>query len=167
MQMSNEGRELLAEWEGAEPRVYSDVAGFPTIGVGHLLTRDELSSGKIVIGGKAIRYEDGLSPEQIDALLQGDLMAPEVAVNLYVTQTLAQNQFDALVSFVFNVGRRAFAESTLLKKLNAGIFEEVPAQMRRWVYSGGRRIAGLVNRRENEVKLWNRSSASTLSLSRR
>lgn len=152
--MSERGLELLTEWEGSEPQLYHDVAGLPTIGVGHLLTRDELSSGKIHIIGEDVKYRDGLTEDQIDRLLAQDLRPTEGTVTNNVLVDLLQHQFDALVSFVFNVGRSAFMASTLLRKLNAGIFEEVPVQMRRWVYAGGRRVQGLVNRREKEVRLW-------------
>ena len=61
MQMSERGKELLSQWEGIETKVYRDVAGLPTIGVGHLLTKDELTSGKIVINGQQVKYGDGLT----------------------------------------------------------------------------------------------------------
>jgi lysozyme len=58
------------------------------------------------------------------------------------------------VSFTFNVGASAFKQSTLLKRLNARDFVDVPNQLRRWNKSGGKKVQGLVNRRENEIKLW-------------
>ena len=65
MQMSKKGLDLLAQWEGIELKMYKDVAGLPTIGVGHLLTQDELSSGKILIQDKVARYADGLTKNQV------------------------------------------------------------------------------------------------------
>ncbi len=155
MKMSDKGKELLEQWEGSEPEVYLDVAGKKTIGVGHLLTQDELSSGKITIAGKAVRYAEGLTNQQILDLLGQDLARFEKAVNDGVKVALKQYQFDALVSFSFNVGTGSFQSSTLLKVLNQGKYDEVPDQLRRWVYSGGNKVQGLINRRENEVKLWN------------
>ena len=155
MEMSEQGKELLAQWEGIETEVYLDVAGLKTIGVGHLLTKDELSSGKITIGGTAVQYADGITDGQVYDLLGQDLAGFEQTVNDKVTVSLKQVQFDALVSFSFNVGASAFSSSTLLKKLNQGNYDEMPTQLRRWVYSGGNKVQGLVNRRENEVKLWN------------
>jgi len=134
MKMIERGKALLTQWEGVEDHV--DVAGLPTIGVGHLLSRDELSSGKIYIQGKPVRYTNGLTQEQVSNLLSEDLKKFEEAVNAHVTVPLPQNQFDALVSFAFNVGIGAFKNSTLLKVLNQGNDEEVPAQLRRWVFSG-------------------------------
>ena len=154
MRMSDHGRELLTEWEGSSNEVYQDVAGLWTIGVGHLLTRDELTSGKILILGEAIKYHDGLTGLQIDRLLTQDLAGSEGAVNSGVNASLNQNQFDALVSFVFNVGRQAFYQSTLRRILNDGKYTKVPEQMRRWNRSAGRVVNGLINRRENEIKLF-------------
>jgi lysozyme len=155
MTMSDKGKQLLANWEGLELKVYKDVAGLPTIGVGHLLTKSELTSGKITINGDPVRYADGLTKEQAIDLLGQDLKRFEDAVNEGVKVTLAQNQFDALVSFSFNVGVGAFQKSTLLKEVNKGKSDEVPTQLLRWVKSGGRVVQGLVNRRNNEIALWN------------
>ena len=154
MQMSEAGQRKMADWEGFKPRAYHDAAGKLTIGVGHLLTRSELSSGKIWIQGEAVRYAAGLSDRQVLDLLAQDLEGAEKAVNECVEVELQQNQFDALISFCFNVGATAFKNSTLLRRLNQGGYEEVPAQLRRWVHCNGAVVAGLVNRRENEIDLW-------------
>lgn len=154
MRMSDRGRELLTQWEGKSAKVYKDSAGLPTIGVGHLLTKDESASGKILILGISTKYGEGLTASQIDQLLVQDLAGAEGAVNSGVEAALTQNQFDALVSFVFNVGRTAFYNSTLRKVLNAGKYKEVPNQLRRWNRAGGVVVAGLSNRRENEIKLF-------------
>lgn len=69
---------------------------------------------------------------------------------------LTQQQQDALVIWAFNVGRAAVARSTLLKRLNAGRYNEVPAQLKRWVYVNGKVAKGLVNRRNAEIAIWNR-----------
>lgn len=154
MKMSDKGRALLTQWEGKRDIVYADSAGLPTIGVGHLLTKDELTSGKILIFGVAIKYHDGLTDSQIDRLLTQDLAGSEGAVNSGIGAPLNQNQFDALVSFVFNVGRVAFFQSTLRKVLNDKKYHEVPPQLRRWNRSGGKIIKGLIARRENEIRLF-------------
>lgn len=156
MKVSQEGFEFLKKHEAVKNHVYKDVAGKDTIGVGHLLTRSELSSGKISILGKSVKYKDGLTDQQVDDLFKQDLIPREKIVESYVRVPLMQNQFDALVSFVFNVGRGAFGQSTLLKVLNQGKYDEVPAQLRRWIYSGGKKIDGLINRREAEIELWNK-----------
>ena len=154
MKMSQNGTKLLAEWEGLRTEVYDDAAGLPTIGVGHLLTKNERDTGRITIKGQAVDYQQGLSEQQVLDLLAQDLERFEAAVNDGVQVALNQNQYDALVSFAFNVGRQAFKSSTLLKKLNQGLYDEVPAQLRRWNKAGGNVIQGLVNRREKEIALW-------------
>ncbi len=154
MKKSEHGTQLLAEWEGFRNEVYDDAAGLPTIGVGHLLTKNERDSGKIIIKGQAVDYTQGLSDQEVLDLLAQDLERFEAAVNDAVQVALNQNQFDALVSFAFNVGTQAFKSSTLLKKLNQGLHDEVPAQLRRWNKAGGKVIQGLINRREKEIGLW-------------
>jgi lysozyme len=155
MQMSAHGLALLEQWEGFELKLYKDSAGLPTIGVGHLLTKSELSSGKITIDGIAVNYTDGLSQQQVTDLLGQDVEPAAAAVNSGVKVPLNQNQFDALCSFTFNVGVAAFTNSTLLKLLNQKQYDQVPDQLLRWTRAGGKVVQGLVNRRNNEIKLWN------------
>ncbi len=155
MRMSDNGLELLKQWEGFKLEVYKDSAGLPTIGVGHLLTKSELASSKIVIGGVPVQYADGLTDQQVLDLLSQDVTPADQAVNTGVTVELNQNQFDALVSFTFNVGVGAFTSSTLLKVLNQQQYDQVPTQLLRWTRAGGQVVQGLVNRRQNEIKLWN------------
>ncbi len=155
MHMSPHGRKLLEEWEGVRLKAYKDSAGLLTIGVGHLLTKSELSSGKIDINDESVKYVNALTLEQADALLEQDLKPAETTVNNHVKVELNQNQFDALVSFTFNVGGGAFKGSTLLKKLNNGQYDQVPGQLMRWNKAGGKVVPGLNKRRESEVKLWN------------
>ncbi|HSF24400.1 MAG TPA: lysozyme [Blastocatellia bacterium] len=155
MDASEHGLELLKLWEGFKLKVYKDSAGLPTIGVGHLLTKSELSSGKIAINGLPVRYTDGLTEQQVLDLLSQDVKPAEQTVNTSVKVPLNQNQFDALVSFTFNVGGGAFKASTLLKLLNQNKYADVPAQLLRWTRAAGKVVQGLVNRRQNEIKLWN------------
>jgi lysozyme len=155
MQISDKAKTLLTAWEGSERKEYLDSAGLPTIGVGHLLTAAERAAKQIVIGGAAVSYADGLTDAQVRALLSADLARFETAVSTAVKVALTQNQFDALVVFAFNVGVPAFEGSTLVQSLNAGKYDAVPTELRRWVKSDGKTVQGLVNRRENEIKLWN------------
>lgn len=155
MQVGQSGKKLFQEWEGLELNEYLDSGGAPTIGVGHLMTRSERMSGKIIINGKGVVYRKGLTVQQCWDLLDQDLDSAEACVNSLVKVPLNQNQFDALVSFVFNVGNNAFRDSTLLKMLNAGHFDQVPTQLRRWIRDNGKIVKGLINRREKEISLWN------------
>jgi len=96
-----------------------------------------------------------LTDQQVLDLLSQDVNPAAAAVTTRVTVTLSQNQFDALVSFTFNVGIGAFSGSTLLKVLNQGQYNQVPDQLLRWNKAGGKVVPGLTNRRQNEIKLWN------------
>lgn len=149
---SSVGIEKLKQREGVRLSMYRDSAGLPTIGVGHLLTKDELSSGKLTALG--IDWHEGILDSQASDLLAADLATTEQAINAVVTVPLTQAEFDTLVSFVFNVGATAFTNSTLLKVLNQGDYASVPSQLRRWHYSGGQSDPILVKRRESEVEQW-------------
>lgn len=160
MTTSQNGKDLLREWEGLRREVYLDSGGAPTIGIGHLLTKDERRSGKIVIGNVEGDYREGLTEQQCLDLLAQDLQEAEQCVNRRVRVYLTQNQFDCLVAFAFNVGCQAFAGSTLLRVLNAGRYDEVPAQLKRWVFDNGSVVPGLVNRRKKEIDLWTKEAAN-------
>ena len=86
-----------------------------------------------------------------------NLVEFEKYVEKYVTVSLTQNQFDALVSWTFNLGPGNLKESTMLKKLNQGLYEEVPDEMRRWNKAGGEVLEGLVRRRDAEAELFGTS----------
>lgn len=155
MRTSIEGIRFVEDVEGKRNKVYKDTKGLPTIGVGHLLTKDELSSGKILINGERVKYAEGLTDAQVEQLLQQDLSDAEGSITAGVAVPLTQNQFDALVSFTFNVGRRAFLDSTLLKLLNGGNYDAIPTQLLRWCHDGqGNTVAGLLTRRKREVALF-------------
>lgn len=151
-QMTKTGTEKLLAREGSRSKLYYDAAGLPTIGVGHLLTRSEMTSGKIWIDGAAVLWRDGLSNEQIARLFDRDNDLAEAAVSDLVRVDLADHQFDALVSFVFNVGINAFRKSTLLRRLNAGDYKAVAEQLGRWIYAAGKPV--LRSRRDDEIAQW-------------
>ncbi|MEZ5571193.1 MAG: lysozyme [Halioglobus sp.] len=133
---------------------YRDSAGLLTIGVGHLLTRSELTSGKIMIRNRGVKWSSGVSDVNIMRLLVQDIAAQESLINSTVRVQLAQYQFDALLLFAFNVGRTAFTNSTLLRLLNFNQHSSIPEQLRRWIHAGGKVVEGLRNRREVEVAMW-------------
>ena len=137
MQVGQRGKNLFKEWEGLVTHEYLDSGGAPTIGIGHLLTRSERTSGKISIGGQALDYRNGITEQQCWDLLDEDLAGTEAMINETVKVSLNQNQFDALVSFAFNVGDGAFRSSTLLRLLNQGQYDQVPAQLLRWNMDNG------------------------------
>lgn len=139
MKTSSKGVELIKAHEGFVPHAYKCPAGVWTIGFGHT---GGVKSGDVVSRAKA------------DALLRSDLATAEGVVNAERLR-LNQNQFDALVSFVFNVGGGNFRRSTLLKVLKQDVnSDRIGSEMKRWVHGGGKRLPGLVKRRNDEVKLY-------------
>jgi lysozyme len=153
--MSSKGIALIKQFEGCCLTIYDDQAGYPSIGIGHLLTRTENVSGKIWISGAPYVIYYGLTEELCIELLKQDLQVPVDTVNQVVRVPLNQNQFDAMVSFVFNVGCTRFRNSAILQAINAGRLDQVPRQLRLWIYVNDKISKGLQNRREAEIKLWN------------
>ena len=142
------------EWEGFKTEVYPDSAGLKTVGVGHLLTHEELSLGEVRLDdGQVVKFETGLTEDQVFSLLAQDVRKFEQVVQ-DVKVELTQDQFDALVIFSFNIGIHGFIRSTLIEKLNAGDYVSVPSELRRWNKAGGQIVKGLANRREKEIALW-------------
>ena len=160
MKISEKGLQTLIDSEGSVQETYLDQAGLPTIGVGHCLTRSEISSGKIELSDGSVidLRNDRISQTNIKRLLQDDLISREDLVNRLVKVPLAQGQFDALVHFVFNVGNGAFKNSTLLKKLNRGDYSAVSNEIRKWnivTVAGQKQVSdGLANSREVECSMW-------------
>ncbi len=159
MQLSEAGAAMLGALEGERGAMYRDQCGLPTIGVGHRLTLSELHSGQIVLGHVVLPWREGLSPLAIEALLAHDTATAAAAITQLVTTPLTQPQFDALVSFAFNVGVEAFRTSTLLRAVNAGHYADVPALLREWIKGhlpDGSLVVlpALVARRETEIARW-------------
>lgn len=141
MKTSSTGLQLIQRFEGFEPQLYRDAAGYLTIGYGHLLREDE-------------SFRKGISQKQAEHLLQQDVRMAETAVQRLIREPLTQSQFDALVSFTFNLGSGALQRSTLRRKVNGGYHAEVPPEFLRWVWAGGRRLRGLIRRRQAEATLY-------------
>lgn len=140
MRTSKKGIELLKRFEGFMPEAYRCPAGVLTIGYGH-------TSG--------VREGDRVTEEEAEKLLRSDLMDAEEDVERLVRVPLTQNQFDALVSFVYNVGMGSFFSSTLLKKINNDPNDPtIPDEFRKWVKAAGETLPGLVKRRDAEAKMY-------------
>ena len=139
MKTSAVGVELIKRFEGFRYKSYLCSAGVCTIGYGHT---------------KNVKPLQTITHEQALKYLAEDISEVEKSLDKLVTVELKQNEYDALVSFVFNVGVGAFSKSTLLRKLNAGDLKSVPNEMRKWVYAGGRMLDGLVKRRNAEADLF-------------
>ena len=139
MQISKAGLDLIKQFEGLYLKAYRCPAGVPTIGYGH--------TAGVAMG-------QTITQQQADDYLRRDVRQFERAVARLATVPLTQGQFDALVSFAFNLGEGALAQSTLLRLLNAGDYAGAAAQFDRWNKAGGRVLPGLVRRRAAERALF-------------
>jgi lysozyme len=133
--------ELLKKSEGFRSHVYLDVAGIPTIGYGHRLLHCD-------------SFPNGIDEPQAANLLACDVRDAEQAIERLVKTPLTQGQFDALVDFCFNLGAGRLTASTLLKRLNAGRYDEAVEQLLLWDHAGGQECSALKARREAEAELW-------------
>ena len=144
MKTSPEGIALIQFFEGLSLEPYHDAAGLPTIGRGHLLSRE---------AGADLRQWAPITALQAEGLFSYDLVVAEYAVRDIILPILSSGQFSALVSFVFNVGSGALRRSTLRHSINIGALEDAPRQLRRWVWASGKRLDGLIWRREAEIAM--------------
>ena len=146
MKTSPVGLNLIKEFEGYSATKYICPAGKPTIGYGHLITKTEELSGK---------YNQPITKEQATELLAFDVREAETAIRNLVIPRINQNQFDALVSFVYNVGMSAFKNSTMLKYINNNKnIKDIKNEFYRWVYANNKKLDGLVRRRDAEATLY-------------
>ena len=143
MRTSEAGVNLIKSFEGCRTVAYQDAVGVWTIGYGHTI---DVKEGMTI------------TQHQCDVMLEVDIETYENYVNEQVTVSLTQNQFDALVSWVYNLGPTNLRNSTMLKVLNAGKYDEVPYQMKRWIHADGKILKGLVIRREAEAELFSNES---------
>jgi len=135
------GLGLIKRFEGFSPVVYLDAAGLPTIGYGHLIRAGE-------------DFAAGVTEAQALDLLANDVQAAERSVLRLINVPLTNNEFDALVSFTFNLGAGALQRSTLRRKLNRDEREAAAEEFLKWVWAGGRRLKGLIRRRDAERALF-------------
>jgi lysozyme len=144
MQISRKGIELIKSFEGLELKAYRDSVGVLTIGYGWTQSVD----------GKPLRDGMIIDKSTAERLLKTGVVQYEQSVNQLVKVAINQNQFDALVSFAYNLGTRSLSTSTLLKKLNAGDTAGAAAEFVRWNRAGGKVLTGLTRRREAERELF-------------
>lgn len=146
MHMSQGGLDnLLKKFEGCKLKAYRCPANVCTIGYGHTSAAGapEVKDGMVI------------TQERAEEILKVDILKYERAVEDLVKVELTQNQFDVLVDFAYNAGVGALKSSTLLKKVNAGKFDDVPAELMKWTKGGGKVLPGLVRRRQAAVVWWN------------
>jgi lysozyme len=144
--------ELAAEiatspWaDSFEGTPYHDPVGYPTVGYGHLLSREPWADLE-QFGGTISEYKGVM-------LLQEDMGKSLASVFRLIEHPLEDNQYAALVDFAFNCGSGNLQASTLRRVINRGELDEAPKQFRRWVHARGVKLPGLVRRREAEVEMW-------------
>ena len=138
--ITQEGLDLIKRFEGFSSTIYICPAGYPTIGYGHVVREDERD-----------RFAEGIDEQEAENLLQRDVRWAERGVLRLIDVPLTDGQFDALVSFTFNLGIGALQRSTLRRKVNREEHEQVPREFMRWVWAGGRRLQGLIKRRAAEA----------------
>lgn len=146
MRISDKGLELIADFEGFRSNPYLDSAGVPTIGYGSTFYLDNT---KVTMQDKPI--------SECDAKVLLGLVANNFAkqVDDSLDVEVNQNQFDALVSFTYNLGIGNLRKSTLLKKVNANPCDpNIALEFERWVRAGGKVLNGLVKRRKKEAELY-------------
>lgn len=134
------GLDLIRRFEGFSPTIYICPAGYPTIGFGH-----------VVLAHEQDQFATGITQAEATELLRKDVRIAERAVLRLISVTLTDGQFDALVSFTFNLGAGALQRSTLRRKVNRGEHESISAELMKWVWAAGKRLTGLVRRRKAEA----------------
>ena len=137
--ISSDSMNLITKYEGLRLESYDDGTGVWTIGYG--TTRN-------------IRPGMKITKEQAYNFLMHDIRIIEAELNKLIYVQLRQNEFDALVSLVYNIGINAFKHSTMLKYIENSNFDKAANEFERWVYADGRKLQGLVNRRAAEKELF-------------
>lgn len=148
------GLELIKSFEGLKLTAYLDIVGVPTIGYGCTkgVTKED------VLKKRTITEQEALN------MMIHELATFEDGVNKCVTIAINQNQFDALVSFAYNLGLGSLQKSTLLKMLNSGDITNTAEQFLRWNKAGGKEVSGLTRRRQAERSLFLKSVAPSPGL---
>lgn len=159
--ISSSGVELIKKFEHFMPNKYNDQAGHCTVGYGTLIHHGNCNGD-----ASEASYANGITEEKATELLMERVNSTEKVINDTVTVTLNQNQFDALISFVYNIGTGAWKGSTCRRLLNQGQYESVPTEMKKWIKvrgKGGVKVdsKGLINRRAQESALFTKTATSS------
>jgi GH24 family phage-related lysozyme (muramidase) len=144
----DKGMQLTREIEGFRGSVYNDAARNCSIGYGHKIKKSPCD------GSEPPDFQRGITEPKAGALLTQDMEPARLSVMTVASVKLSDGQYAALCDFTYNVGAANFKGSTLLKLINQGDFDKVPAQFRRWVVAAGREVDGLRARREREIELF-------------
>lgn len=141
MDISDNGVQLIKQFEGFRPMPYQDQAGLWTIGYGVRIPTPNL-------------YPSGITMQEAATLLSQHVIPVAAYITSRVTVSLTQNAFDALCSLTYNIGINAFGNSTLLKVLNMGSYTLAANEFLKWDNVNGQPDAGLLNRRQKEQELF-------------
>ena len=139
MQTSDKGKEFIKHFEGCKLEAYQCSGDVWTIGCGHT---------------RGVEEGDKISKKQADALLSADIEMVETHVQRLITVDLDQSQWDAIVSWCFNLGCGNLRASTMLQVINSGELNKVSEQIIRWDKVGKKAVAGLTRRRKAEADLF-------------
>lgn len=134
------GLEFIKSFEGFRAEEYICPGGYSTIGYGHLI--------------RSGAYPNGISESEAEDLLLADTMRAESAIAKLIYVPLTLSQHTALTSFVFNLGAGALQRSTLRRVINRSEHDDVPHELMRWIWAGGRKLPGLIRRRAAEGMMW-------------
>lgn len=140
MRTSPVGVQLIRHFEGFSPTPYRCPGGYETIGYGHVMLPGE--------------EWGAISKTEAEALLRQDIAEAELALRRFIVVPVEDTQWDALASFVFNLGSGALERSTLRRRVNRGAHLAAAAEFHRWVWAGGRKLPGLIRRRAAEAELY-------------
>lgn len=141
MRTSQKGIDLIKEFEGFRKTAYLCPGGVWTIGYGHT---------------KGVKVGDEIDERKAEQFLREDLRETEVAINRMITVEIDQNQFDALVSLVYNIGSGNFYDSTIRRLINERCLDikKIEHAWKMWIRAGGRVLKGLIRRRNTEFELY-------------
>ncbi|NAR87487.1 lysozyme [Acinetobacter haemolyticus] len=142
--ISEKGYEIIREFEGFRSTAYRDTGGVWTIGFGTIRYPN----------GTKVKQGDTCTRGQAELWLKNDCLWVDACLDKYVKVKVSQNQFDALASFVYNVGETQFIKSTMLSLINQNNLTAAANQFDRWIFDNGKRIQGLANRRAKEKALF-------------
>lgn len=156
MKASENGIRIIKKFEGRAIKPYRDSVGYWTVGFGHLLYPEQLRLEREQIMSFALKPEDNrvFTEEEMEFLLRIDLLRFERAISKNIIVPLGQNQFDALISFIFNVGIGALQRSGLRMKLNRKEYFDASLEFLKWNKAGGKVLNGLTTRRKIERELF-------------
>ncbi len=145
MKASENAIDLIKSFEGFRNFAYLDTGHVATIGYGSIKYPNQ----------QKVRLGDFVSQERANEMLKFDLCIFEDDINHFVTSNINQNQFDALICFIYNIGSTQFRRSTLLKKVNLNPNDpSIKDEFKKWRYDNGKIITGLLNRRIKEADLY-------------